>query len=357
MPASTQWTRGPWEARFHSSAAPFNATDEPLRAHVSQPETNARAQLHHFSVIVPEDAPASRCWDDAKRGAFVDIRYRIAVAAQLSSGDILMAECVFLVSDPPNAPSIPHAPVAPRPTLPRSPGARSRRSAQIELSMDTHEWALDTPSSCTVRIHGVCGARIHVELVERVSYAGRLRSERVIRAERAPDDTWPLRASGFAPDTALGPLLVTHEVRARAERRARGVLTTRTPITLTRPTRPADTKTRAATRSLRAQPPIAYYWGDELPLFANLQYAAAAPPSIVPCASAVAARLPRLTPLAAADGEVCMLCLSALEDDTVTRLSPCAHVLHLKCAADWLRHVAAERRPSVACPMCKQDLQ
>lgn len=53
--------------------------------------------MNHFLLRLFSRRPHS--------GAYVDIRYRIDVTAQLSSGDILMEEFVFLISEPPNEPS------------------------------------------------------------------------------------------------------------------------------------------------------------------------------------------------------------------------------------------------------------
>lgn len=385
VPSSHPWSRGPWEARYHSAAESFAP---PVEATVDSAHDAARATLHRFELRVPLMAPQSRVWVEAKRHAFLDIRYRIVATALLSSGDVLMAECVFLVSGPPtSAPSpldVPlNSPTSCVPLLASSMTHRRTSGRSLVVRLDRSRWPVDQPNTVNVAMLGDRSqVSIVVQVVERATYAGRLRCERVVAG--APSDgasdrgdtahaltsAWTLRVGTLCADVSLGALVVTHEVRVRAMRAEGEVGSWSGAVLLmgaTRGSYDAMGKTRAATKLLRSQPPIAYYWHDELPLFANLQYtAAAAGASAAPCAQAVAARLPRLTQAhihggaattASDEEDVCMFCLSSLADDVVTRFAPCGHVLHLACAADWLRHVAAERRPSVACPMCKRTLQ
>lgn len=353
VPHSQKWHSGPWEAPFHHDAAPFRTA---VNADLAPMTSHGRVQCHPFSVVVPNDAPPSRTWNDNKQNTFVDIRYRIVAVAKLARPDsVLLAEAVVIVS-----PSLSNVPCTqsnygvPSVTA-RSKTTLSRRA--LTLIVEKRSISIgDDNTLAKVNIRSSKNTHAKLYILEHVMYSGKLRTTRRVSCKRTNESQWRVPTRGLCEDIMLGPLSVSHEVCAIADDL---VATVR--IRLTRGNRHGVDEVLASTRTLRRQPPIYYYFEDELPLFSNLEYRAAragGAPNGRLCAAALAARLPRLTHMTGTEDEdVCCLCLEDLADGMVTRLAPCGHVMHLECAKKWLRHAAREWRATVCCPMCKSVLE
>lgn len=379
VPRAQRWAHGPREVRFHSACHPFTAVDARLLPDTdlsSSGEPSARADTTHFKVNVPSDAPPSHVWHEQKKGADVDLRYRIVATVVLDAGAgeeaVLTAEAVLLVAQRPYphpGPPVADALAGPRATASRGvPGARRQLSLELERS----SFRLDEQVRATVRLRGGhAHSRPSLWLVEVVYHGSVRRAERRIpflAVTPLPDDSFAfsLETTGtcLAPCLAVGPLLVTHFVEAVAGGRRRE-FAARAGVTFTPGTGAGEeqrlTRLRAATTELRKQPPIRCYFRDEFPLFPNLDYEnGAAGPARAVAPAAIISRLPFLTVVqsqaAGVDEEVCMVCLGPLADETVTRLTPCNHVLHRRCAQSWLRHVQ-QSAVTAACPMCKTELR